>query len=308
MRYFQYVIIAALAGVASCQEKDKSGKPLDTTTSGEIKIAVDESLKPLLDAEVDTFEGIYTNASIDVIYTSESNAVDLLLKDSVRLIVITRNLTTEEAEALKAQLIPPRQIKVATEGIALIINKNRADSLLTTDNIRDMLSGKISTWKQLNKANSGDSLKVIFDNPSSGILRHLKDTLGVENLAKHCFAVNDNPAVIDYVSKDKNAIGLIGVSWISDQDDSTANQFLSSIRVAGLLQGTEYNKPYQAYIAQKEYPFSREVIIISREARSGLGSGFLTFVTHDKGQRIVLKAELVPATMPVRIIEVNQEP
>ena len=308
MRYFQYVFIAALAGVASCTSKDKSGKPVDTTTSGEIKIAVDESLKPLLDAEVDTFEGIYTNASLNVIYTSEANAVDLLLKDSVRLIAITRKLTTEEAAVLKALSIPPREMVIATEGIALIINKDRTDSLLTTDNVRDMLSGKTSTWKQLDKKNSGDSIKVIFDNPSSGILRYLKDTLGVENLAKNCFAVNDNPAVIDYVSKDKNAIGLIGVSWISDQDDSTANQFLSSIRVAGLLQGNEYNKPYQAYIAQKLYPFSRQAVIISREARSGLGSGFLTFVAHDKGQRIVLKAGLVPATMPVRIIEVKQEP
>lgn len=308
MRYFQYAFIGVIAVTVACTSKDKYGKPLDTTTSGSIKIAVDESLKPLLDAEVDTFEGIYANASIDVNYTSETNAIDLLLKDSVRLVVITRNLNPEEIEVLKAQAIPPRQMTVATEGIALIINKSRKDSLLTTDQIRDILSGKISTWKQLNKTNPGDSVKVLFDNPTSGILRHLKDTLGVENLAKNCYAVNNNPAVIDYVSKDKNAIGLIGVSWISDKDDSTANQFLHSIRVAGLLQGSEYYKPYQAYIAQQLYPFSRKVIIISREARSGLGSGFLTFVASDKGQRIVLKAELVPATMPVRILEIRQEP
>lgn len=308
MRYFQYAFIGALVVFTTACNKNKSDKPLDGTTYGEIKIAVDESLQPLLDAEVDTFEGIYTNASIDVNYTSEDNAIDLLLKDSVRLAVVTRNLTQAETDALKAQIIEPRQIAIAIEGIAVIMNRERADSLLTTDQVRDLISGKISTWKDLNKKNSGDSIKILFDNPNSGILRHLQDTLHVETLGKNCYALHNNPAVIDYVSKDRNAIGLIGVSWISDRDDSTANQFLNSIRVAGLLQDSEYYKPYQAYIAQKKYPFSRKVTIISREARAGLGSGFLTFVTHDKGQRIVLKAELVPITMPVRIIEINHEP
>jgi phosphate transport system substrate-binding protein len=32
------------------------------------------------------------------------------------------------------------------------------------------------------------------------------------------------------------------------------------------------------------------------------------FVASDKGQRVVLKAGLVPATMPLRIVEVSQEP
>jgi len=307
MRYFQLAFIGLLAVGTAC-DRGKTSKQDDGTTYGKIQIAVDESLRPLMDAEVDTFEGIYTQASIGVKYLSEAEAIDLLIKDSVRLAVVTRYLTPEEINAFKAQVIEPKQMAVAIEGVALILNKNRPDSLLTPEQVKDLLAGKISTWKQLNNNNKPDSIKIIFDNPTSGILRHLKDTLGVENLAKNCYAVNNNPAVIDYVSKDKNALGLIGVSWISDQDDSTANQFLSSIRVAGLLQGSEYYKPYQAYIAQKQYPFSRKVIIISREARSGLGSGFLTFVTHDKGQRIVLKAELVPVTMPVRIIEVKQEP
>jgi phosphate transport system substrate-binding protein len=39
----------------------------------------------------------------------------------------------------------------------------------------------------------------------------------------------------------------------------------------------------------------------------GLGSGFLTYVANDKGQRVVLKAGLVPATMPVRIVEITYD-
>ncbi len=69
-----------------------------------------------------------------------------------------------------------------------------------------------------------------------------------------------------------------------------------------------FYQPYQAFIAQKQYPLLRDVIMISREARAGLASGFMAFIASDKGQRIVLTSGLVPATMPIRIVEVNHEP
>ena len=97
------------------------------------------------------------------------------------------------------------------------------------------------------------------------------------------------------------------MAWVSDAEDSTANSFLKSVRVAGISLEEDPYQPYQAYIAQKQYPLTREVVVISREARSGLGSGFLTFVASDKGQRVVLKAGLVPATMPVRIVEITYD-
>lgn len=67
-----------------------------------------------------------------------------------------------------------------------------------------------------------------------------------------------------------------------------------------------YYQPYQAYIALKFYPFYREVYLISREGRNGIGSGFITFVASDRGQRIFLRAGLVPSKAPVRLVELNK--
>lgn len=67
-------------------------------------------------------------------------------------------------------------------------------------------------------------------------------------------------------------------------------------------------KPYQAYLALKYYPLSRRITMLSREARSGLASGFMAFVASERGQRIVLKAGLVPTTMPLRIVEIDRRP
>jgi phosphate transport system substrate-binding protein len=51
----------------------------------------------------------------------------------------------------------------------------------------------------------------------------------------------------------------------------------------------------------------REVYTINRETFTGLGSGFIAFVAGEKGQRIILRAGMVPATMPVRLIQVKKE-
>jgi len=301
-------MLPAVFLMAACQDRDKSGNVLDNTTSGSIKIAVDESLKPLIEAEIDAFEGIYRYANIEAVYTSEANAINAMLSDSARLAIVTRRLTPDEQSILDGVKIPGRQMTIAKDGVALILHTENPDTLVRWSHIQGILDGTISNWNQLNPKSPSLKIEVVFDHPNSGILRYLRDTLkNIAAIPPNCFAVNSNDAVIDYVSKKRNAIGLIGVAWISDDDDSTANSFLSAVSVAAISNEEEYYQPYQAYIAQNSYPLTREVVIISREARSGLGSGFLTYVASDKGQLVVLKAGLVPATMPVRIVEITYD-
>lgn len=303
-------LLITLCLLAACTERDKKGRPLDTPTSGSIHIAVDESLKPLLDTEVDTFMGLYQRARVEVAYTSEQEAIRLLLLDSVRLVVITRKLLPEEIEALAQQALKPHQVTVAREGISLIMNRARTDSVLSVDQLSKMLKGDIANWNQVSPKGPAGPLEIVFDQPTSGILRYLKDSLKLDTLPKNCFAVNDNPSVIQHVASRPNALGLIGGAWISDSDDSTANVFLSTIRVAAMSRetGGESFQPFQAYVATKQYPLVREITIVSREARAGLGSGLIAFIAGEKGQRIVLKAGLVPVTMPIRIVEINRQP
>ncbi len=300
--------LLAVLILTACKDRDKSGNVLDNTTSGSIKIAVDESLKPLIDAEINAFEGVYRDAHIEAIYTSETDAINLMLNDSARLAIVTRRLTSDEQAVLDRVKIPGQQMSVAKDGVALILHNENPDTLIRWDHIQGILDGSISNWNQLNQKSPSLPIEVVFDHPNSGTLRYLRDTLkNIATIPPNCFAVNNNEAVIDYVSRKRNAIGLIGVAWISDDDDSTANSFLKAVRVAAISNESEYYQPYQAYIAQNSYPLTREVIIISREARSGLGSGFLSYVASDKGQLVILKAGLVPATMPVRIVEITYD-
>lgn len=66
-------------------------------------------------------------------------------------------------------------------------------------------------------------------------------------------------------------------------------------------------KPFQAYIALGNYPMRRRIYLILSEPRNGLASGFTSFVTSDWGQRIILKSGILPATQPVRLVNVRDQ-
>jgi phosphate transport system substrate-binding protein len=282
----------------------------DTTTYGEISITSDETFAPVIESEIDTFEKIYRYAKIHVRYKPEAEVMDDLLADSSRFVIIPRKLNEEEKEYFKKVEIVPKEIKIFYDAIAVIVNNANKDTSLTFRTFSNILTGKIKNWKEVDKKSRLSDIQIIYDNPNSSTVRFVRERIGSE-LSKNSFAVKNNPAVIDYVAKNKNAIGLIGVNWVSDKDDSLSLSFLKTIKVVGLTSDLpnvdpyEYYQPYQAYIAQKFYPLYRPVYIISREARAGLGTGLSAFIAGEKGQRIFLKSGLVPATMPIRLVQIN---
>jgi phosphate transport system substrate-binding protein len=288
----------------------EGSKELDTPTSGEIWITSDETFSKIIDSEVYAFNESYIHAKVNVRFADEATAFKDLLNDSARLIIASRKLNENEEAYFKKIVITPRTIKIADDAVALILNKDNADTNLYYQQVKNILNGKITDWAQVNENSKLGAITIIFDNVGSSTARYMQENLvDGAKFPSNCYAMKSNSAVIDYVAANPGAIGVIGVNWISDGDDPATLGFLSKVKVAALspkdstgVSKPEFYKPYQAYIAEKNYPLCRELYIISREARTGLGTGFAAFVAGDKGQRIILKSGLMPATLPVRIV------
>jgi phosphate transport system substrate-binding protein len=285
----------------------------DTPTTGIIKICVDETFKPISEAELMVFHSLYNYARITPLYVTENEAFNNLLKDSVRLIIVSRPLQKEEQDFFAQKKFFPREIKIAEDAIALIVNPANKDTLLSQKNLAKVLSGEISDWKQLNPKSELSKINVVFDNKNSSTVRYAIDSIckGVK-LSDHLYALDSNVDVVNYVSRNLNAIGIIGVSWISDRDDSTQMSFLKKIKVVAISGediATPDNsfQPYQSYIYDGSYLLTRAIYAIDTEPRNGLATGFMSFLASDKGQRIILKAGILPATAPVRLIKVEDE-
>jgi phosphate transport system substrate-binding protein len=301
-----------LLAVVSCQPKKKDSRT-DTYTSGVIPISVDESFQPIIQDELDVFEAKFPKAGIVPKFTNEVEAINDILRDSVELAIVTRPLSAKELKYMADKKFCPRNYKLATDGIALIINKQNSDSLITVDQIRRILLGDITEWKQIFPTSHLGKIITVFDNPNSSTVRFAIDSIcNGKSLSKNLTALNTNPDVVKFINKTPNAIGVIGVNWLSNRKDTTNLTFNDEVRVMSVTDEATANidnsyKPYQAYLFYGYYPLVRNLYIILNDPRGALASGLTSFLTSDIGQRIILKSGLVPATQPVRIVSVKSE-
>ena len=289
-----------LLGV-SCKNATVKEEPSDTPTSGELAVLLDESYQLLFDTEVYSFEALYPNAKVHCLYGTEEKAIEDLLMDSVKVAVLGRPLTMKEKATFKRHDIFPLETKIGTDAIAFVVNQGCMDTLLSETAIEQLLEGK----------EFGGLKNIVFDHPNSANYHYLKDSLlNGKELGRNCFALNNNPAVFDYVAQHPNSLGVISFNWISDKKDSVSQKLLKKVKVVAVQKkggDKSYFKPYQAYISTGEYAFTRPIFMVNRQTRNGLGRGFVAFVAGNVGQRIILKMGLLPAIMPSRQVEINVE-
>ncbi|NVO01977.1 MAG: substrate-binding domain-containing protein [Bacteroidetes bacterium] len=287
-------------------------KNVNSPTTGKIKILVDETFKPIIESEIDVFQSIYKYAEITPIYKTETESLNELFNDSTDLVIVSRKLSAKEKKFFEDKKMYPKETKIAVDGVALIVNNNNSDTLISWGMLKKILTGEITKWKELNPKSKLNDLKVVFDNKNSSTVRYAIDSICKEKpLSTKLQALSYNADVVDFVSKNENAIGIIGVSWVSNKQDSSSLSFLNKIKVMGVsseADATPENsyQPYQAYIAQKQYPLTRCIYVINAEGMSGLASGFAAFLASDRGQRIILRSGILPATQPIRIVELNK--
>ncbi len=296
MRYLTFALFLFLF-VACKNEKRpiKTDPALQTRTSGQVKILVDESFSSIIAGQIAVFKSDYKDSRFTVITGSEGKIVPAFVNDSVRLIVLSRMLTHEEDTTYRRRGIVPKTSRFAIDGIALITHSNNLDSNITTEQVLNILKG-----------DAKDGRALVFDNPYSSTVRYFMTLAGVKELPKTgVYTLHNNNEVIKYVVEHKNYIGVVGVNWLL-ANNSSMNGYIGNVRTMGVrnLKGKKgddaYYKPIQTNLISGIYPFLRNVYIINCEGRDGLGTGFANWLMSQRGQLIVLKSGLGPHKMMPR--------
>lgn len=301
------ISIISFSVLSSCSNSTTTDKvPNDFNPT----IYVDETLEPVIKEELFVFNSI-DGVEIKAVYVPGEVAIKALLNDSTSLIIVPNTLTQNQVEHLNKMTYYPKTSKIAIDAVSFITSSTIKSINLTYSQVADIISGKISTWNEFSAENKNLPLQVVFDNKESSTVRFIVDSVSKSaSMGSNVTALQNNHSVIEYVANNKNAIGIIGVSWISDRNDSLHLSFLDKINVVSISNKNDsesFYKPYQAYMYDGVYPFTRNVYTINKETYSGILSRFVTFLNNDKGQRIILKSGLYPSNAPVRLIQVKSE-
>ena len=294
----------------SCKRKPKDGRD-DTLNAGIIKIACDENFKKLMDAEIDAFEAHNDLAIINPIYSGENEVIRLLIEDSVRLAVTTRDLNAKEQKTVVENKMLVRKFLIAFDGIALIANKANRDSLISLPTIKKILTGEITEWSQVNPQSPLGTIRVIFENNQSGVLRYAVDSITKgESLSPYLYAMNNSDELIAKVSELPNAIGIVGYNLVSDETRLKTLGLQDKLRLMRIGKEEKANLqntylPYAGDIKNEDYPLWRAIYVLLSDPRAGLSSGFSIFLAHEVGQMVVLKSGLLPAVSDPQNLSVN---
>lgn len=295
MRKIEYILLLSLClGIYSCKSNKKND---ETPTRGHTSILVDETFFPMIEGQVEVFENQYKNAKLDIITHPEQEIAHLLTLDSTRIAILSRDLTAAEEAYFKSKTLEPRVTDIAYDAIALIVNKQHSDSSITEEALKQLLT-----------SNEGASkYTLVFDNSKSSTVQYMRNFAGVETFTNtNIYSVNTSEELIKYVSENPATIGFVGVDWLYEHD-STQQPYINLIKILAVGTSTGYYKPTQNDVAAGEYPFIRKIRIINCQGTTGLGMGFASFLAGDVGQRIILKAGLVPITYPKREIRIRKQ-
>jgi phosphate transport system substrate-binding protein len=300
---YLFGLLLLIVGI-SCTQKGKKAKVIlgdDTLTTGTIHISVDETFAPIIDSQIKVFMSQHPDAKIIPHYKPEADCIKDLLNDSIRMVIITRGLTEQEIPFYQDTLsFVPMYGRLASDAVAVITHNNCKDSLFSVAEIRSMLNGT-----------TGYKYDLVMDGlKATSTVRFLIDSiLKGQPMKGRVMAAQNSQGVIDYVANHPNALGFIGVSWIGNKEDSTQLTFQKKVKIAALQCapcGEEvYVRPYQANIALRRYPLNRGIYYVVKENFSGLGRGFVNFLTHEKGQLIFRRGYLVPDRMALQIRKAN---
>lgn len=283
-------VLLTLLLVFSCQKKHENS---DTILEGKATVYVDESLVPIIEDEEAVFETEY-NAKLHLVPKSETEIVNALLNDTAKIAVLARTLSKRELNAFSAKKITPRITPFATDAVAFIRNRTTNDSLIALQDVIDFLKGKsVLTISGL-----------VFDNANSSTVRYLSEVSGVkiEN-QQNIFSLKTNEDVIKYVADNKGMVGVIGINWIF-QPPLDLEDLVKKVNVLAVkdINKSEYFFPTQDNLAIGNYPLARHLYIVNCQGYSGLGMGFGSFLSGERGQRIILKSGLLPERTPGRKI------
>lgn len=305
MRYIYISFLFIIGALTSCKsDRTRIEEQPDAPGKGTITISADESFKPIVDELVKVYESNNFGTKINVQYKPEADCIKDLWNDSIKMVISTLVLTEGEKRKISDSLtVAVDQLPVARDAIAVIVHPGAAKTSFDMNEIRSILAG---TYPR--------ALIPVFDGvKATSSVRYIVDSVmkGTQ-LTSRAVAARTSDSVINYVAKNPDAIGFVGVTWLGDPNDDDQSSFLKKVKVCR-LKGTDsagnYILPVQANFYGRVYPMTRDLTYITKEKYRGLATGFAELMATEIGQLIFKRAYLMPGRRyyTIRPIQLNED-
>lgn len=229
------------------------------------------TILPIAQATAEVFMEKNPAINISVQGGGSSVGVTSLIDGTCDIADSSRQIKTEEIEKAKSKGINVNEIKIAMDGIAVIVNPKNKITAITKQQIKDIYTGKISDWSEL--GGTPGKIVVLSRDTSSGTYEAFEVlTLNKEKVRADALINASNQAIASTVGTTPGAIGYIGHGYLSKK--------VKALTVDSV-------KCTKETILSGKYGLSRPLFMYTNNKPSGDIKKFIDFVLGKEGQKIV---------------------
>lgn len=203
-----------------------------------ISIGGSTSVSPLMELLVAEYAKTNKKVKFTISATGSGDGIKGVPAGTCEIGMSSRELSPAEKGTNVSELI------IAIDGIAVIVNSGNPVSGLTTDQIKDIYTGKITQWQELGAAAKGKrgKIAVISREPGSGTRGAFEEILKFQDQqVKGAREFDGTGAIKAEVSRNADAIGYISLGSVdttikalavNNVDPTTANVKTGSYKIA----------------------------------------------------------------------------
>ena len=278
-KLFLVLTVTLLAGFSSLAE-----------AKGSIQVKGSDTMVNLGQAWAEKYMEQNPTEFVAVTGGGSGTGLSSLISGTCDIAMSSRNIKEKEIALAQKKGINPNEIKVALDGLAVVVNPKNPVSKLTLDQLAGIFTGKITNWKEV----GGMDLKIVLlsREVNSGTHVYFKEHVLRNNdpnnkaeFAPSALMLSSSQAIADEAAANSSAIGYYGMGYISPKQ--------KAIFVAKDAK-SEYEEPVINNVINGKYPISRPLYVYTNGVPEGAVKKFVDFALSKEGQEIVLKTDFVP--------------
>ena len=272
-----------------------------STVWASIRNTVDSKIK----AEIPHFKLRYLQHPIW--NSSSSVGIKMLINDGLSIVQSSRPLTSLEKRTATNNGFELRQIAVAMDGIAILVNPDLEVSGLTVTQLRGIYSGKITNWKQV----GGPDLKIIPYSKSphaSGTANYFTENiLGDRYINTNVRLTTSTQEALEIIKANKGAIFYESAAEIASQCSVKSIPIgYNSQKFVSPYQGisndftncnAKANQINRQSFEDASYPLTYKLYVIIKQngqVEEAAGFAYVRLLLSEAGQKAISSAGFVP--------------